>query len=166
MVLGTNFAAADAFTDCIEGDVGYGDLLRVAHEASAASAACLLVRRKDYLAVDGFDEFAFPGRFNDVDFCLRLRAAGKRVVVTPHATLIHRGADTRAREIAPDEAGRAKRELAELRRRWGAVLAGDPTYSPFLNLDAYPYSGLAWPPRPAAARANRTLFSAAQRPRR
>jgi GT2 family glycosyltransferase len=155
IVLGPNFAASDAFNDCMATDGGYGDLLRVARECSAVSAACLLVRRKDYLALSGFDEAAFPVLFNDVDFCLRLRAAGKRIVFTPHVQLIHHEAATRGNDASPERAGRFKRELAALRRRWGAILADDPAYSPFLNLDPYPFSALAWPPRPAGARLNR-----------
>jgi O-antigen biosynthesis protein len=34
-----------------------------------------------------------------------------------------------------------------LHARWGETVANDPFYSPQLNLDATPYSGLAWPPR-------------------
>lgn len=155
IVLGSNFAASDAFNDCMETDAGYGDLLRVARECSAVTAACLLVRRKDYLALSGFDEIAFPVLFNDVDFCLRLRAAGKRIVFTPHVQLIHHEAATRGDDASPERAGRFRRELAALRQRWGAVLADDPAYSPYLNLDPYPFSALAWPPRPAGARLNR-----------
>lgn len=152
IVLGPNFAASDAFNDSMDGDPGYGDLLRVARECSAVTAACLLVRRQDYLAMSGFDEIAFPVLFNDVDFCLRLRAAGKRIVFTPHTRLIHHESATRKDDLARDRAGRFKRELAELRNRWGCVLANDPAYSPYLNLDPYPFSALAWPPRPNAPR--------------
>ena len=41
VVLGANFAATHAFNDRVEGDPGYADLLRVAHECSAVTAACL-----------------------------------------------------------------------------------------------------------------------------
>ena len=154
IVLGPNFAASDAFNDCLQGDAGYGDLLRVAHEPSAVTAACLLVRRADYLAVSGFDEIAFPVLFNDVDFCLRLKAKGRRIVFTPHTALLHHEAGTRGGDTSRAAQARFKRELAQLRQRWGRVLADDPAYSPFLNLDPYPFSALAWPPRPAVVRTN------------
>lgn len=152
VVLGPGFSAADAFNDCLVDDPGYGDLLRVAHEVSAATAACLLVRRDAYLALGGFDEIAFPVLFNDVDFCLRLRAQGRRVVLTPHAHLLHHESASRGRDEAPSRRGRYHRELAALRRRWGEALAADPAYSPFLNLDTYPFSALAAAPRAAVAR--------------
>jgi GT2 family glycosyltransferase len=157
IVLGPNFAASNAFNDCMEGDAGYGDQLRVAHECGAVTAACLLTRRSDYLAVSGFDALAFPVLFNDVDFCLRLRAAGKRIVFTPHTRLIHHEAASRAKDVSYDRSSRFRRELSQLRNRWGAALANDSAYSPFLNLDPYPFSALAWPPREAAPRLNRPV---------
>jgi GT2 family glycosyltransferase len=106
------------------------------------------------MAVKGFDEIAFPVLFNDVDFCLRLRALGKRNVFTPHTSLLHHESATRQRDIHYSQKARFQRELRLLRSRWANVLANDPLYSPFLNLDPYPYSALAWPPRPAGPRLN------------
>jgi len=159
IVLGPNFAASDAFNDCMLGDPGHSDLLHVAHESSAVTAACLLVRREDYLALAGFDETAFPVLFNDVDFCLRLRASGKRIIFTPHTRLIHHESLSRIRDISYDRSSRFRRELTHLRNRWGSVLADDPAYSPFLNLDPYPFSALAWPPRSAKPRWNRPIVA-------
>jgi GT2 family glycosyltransferase len=161
VVLGPNFAASDAFNDCMDIDPGYGDLLRVAHESTAVTAACMLVRREDYLAIKGFDELAFPVLFNDVDFCLRLRAYGKRIIFTPHVSLKHHESATRQSDQTPAQKGRFRRELARLRGRWGDVLANDPLYSPFLNLDPYPFSALAWPPRPSDPRFNVAVKPAA-----
>jgi GT2 family glycosyltransferase len=152
VVLGANFAATHAFNDRMDGDPGYGDLLRVAHECSAVTAACLLTRRKDYIDVGGMDEFRFPVNFNDVDYCLKLRAAGKRIVFTPHAKLLHlesasRGADTRV-----DRKQRLDRELRNLRAKWADVLIDDPFYSPMLSLDPVPFTALAWPLREMGCR--------------
>ena len=147
VVLGPNFAATHAFNDRMQGDAGYGDLLTVARECSAVTAACLLTRRRDYLDVGGMDEFRFPVNFNDVDYCLKLRAAGKRIVFTPHAALLHlesasRGADTRV-----DRKARFDRELRNLRAKWADALIDDAFYSPMLSLDPVPFSALAWPLR-------------------
>jgi GT2 family glycosyltransferase len=154
VVLGPNFAVSDAFNDCMDGDSGYGDLLRVAHESSAVTAACLLTWRHDYLALSGFDEARFPVLFNDVDYCLRLRAAGKRVLFTPHAKLVHHESASRERDLSFPQQSRMRRELGNLRSRWAEVIASDPTYSPFLNVDPYPYSALAWPVRDSLPRLN------------
>jgi GT2 family glycosyltransferase len=148
VVLGPSLAATHAFNDRIRGDPGYGDLLRVAAECGAVTAACLITRRSDYRAVGGMDEARFPVNFNDVDYCLKLRALGRRIVVTPHATLLHAESLSRGADDRPDRAARFGRELRNLRARWAEALAADPFYSPALSLDPVPFSALAWPPRP------------------
>ncbi len=147
VVLGPNFAATHAFNDRMAGDPGYGDMLLVAHQCSAVTAACLLTRRADFLAVGGLDEIRFPINFNDVDYCLKLAAAGKRIVWTPYARLAHVESASRGRDAAPDRKHRFNRELMNLRNRWGEVLVDDPYYNPTLSLDPIPFSALAWPLR-------------------
>lgn len=153
VALGPSFNAVDALTIHLAGDPGYADLLRVAREPSAVAGDCLVTRRVDFETFGGYDEARFPFLFNDVDYCLRLRKAGRRIVFTPHAHLMHRApADQGTGVSAPAEA-RIARDVAMLRMRWGEVLAADPAYSPLLNRDAYPYSGLAWPPGDRRCRA-------------
>jgi GT2 family glycosyltransferase len=152
VTLGPYFGAVHAFNDRIRDDPGYCDLLHVAHECSAVTAACLLVRRTDYLAVGGLDEALFPINFNDVDLCLKLRARGYRIIFTPHTALLHFESASRGAERSSFDRERAARELATLRARWGETVANDPFYNPQLNLDAIPYAGLGWPPRSYEAR--------------
>jgi GT2 family glycosyltransferase len=68
-------------------------------DLSAVTAACLLVKAAVYDEAGGLDE-GFAVAFNDVDFCLRVRALGYRVLFTPYAELYHyesksRGLDTK-----------------------------------------------------------------------
>lgn len=147
VTLGPRLAASHAFNDRIDGDPGYADLLLAAHECSAATAACLLTEKRLFDAAGGFDALNFPVNFNDVDYCLKLRAQGLRVVQTPHARLLHRESASRGRDEAPDKARRMQRELRNLRAAWGEALVADPGYSPLLSLDPVPWSALAWPPR-------------------
>jgi GT2 family glycosyltransferase len=152
VVLGSAFSARHAFNDRIDGDPGPGDLLRVARQCGAVTAACLLTRRSDYLQVAGMDEINFSVGFNDVDYCLKLRAMGKRIIFTPHARLWHLESASRGHDDHPDRASRYRREVDALRARWAETLLADPCYSPLLSLDAVPYSALAWPPRSLEAR--------------
>ena len=152
VVLGPRLAASHAFNDRIDGDPGYADLLLAAHECSAVTAACLLTEKRLFDAAGGLDAMNFPVNFNDVDYCLKLRAQGLRVVQTPHARLLHRESASRGRDEAPDKARRMQRELRNLRAAWGEALIADPSYSPMLSLDPIPWSALAWPPRPSAPR--------------
>ena len=68
----------------------------------AVTGACLLVRRSLFEEVGGFVE-SLPLNFNDVDFCLKLAAAGYRCVVTPAARLHHFESSTRTAEVLPWE---------------------------------------------------------------
>jgi GT2 family glycosyltransferase len=154
VVLGMNFAATHAYTDRFSDDPGFVDQLLVAHECSALTAACLVTRRSDYLAIGGMDEARFAVAFNDVDYCLRLRQTGKRIVFTPHAKLVHAESASRGKDDRADRRDRFERELSLLRARWGELLNEDPTYNPQLSRDGVPYSGLAWPPGPRNPRYN------------
>lgn len=154
VVLGPSFSAAHAFNERADNDVGYGDLLRVAHECSAVTAACMVTRRADYLKVGGMDEVRFPIHFNYVDYCLKLRALGKRIVLTPHAKLVALEPSDSSRGVNSNHNVRFQREVQNLRAKWGTVLAADPYYSPMLSLDQIPFSALAWPIRPMQPRLN------------
>ena len=118
----------------------------VAQEVSAVTAACLVLRRADYLAVGGMNAEDFAVAYNDVDLCLKLAARGLKIVWTPAATLLHRESQSRG---LPDTAAKIERQFREiraLRRRWLARLQADPQYNP--NLSIYDdQSSLAWPPR-------------------
>jgi O-antigen biosynthesis protein len=154
VVLGPSFAAAHVGNDRLANDPGYCDMLRVARQCSAVTAACLLTRRSDYLAVDGLDEIRFPVNFNDVDYCLKLRSLGKRIVWTPLARLYHYASASRGADRVGDKAIRFERELRNLRNKWGDDLIQDPYYNPALSLDPVPFSALAWPPRQRTPRIN------------
>jgi GT2 family glycosyltransferase len=155
VVLGTNFAAAHAFSERVTGDPGYGDLLVVAHECSAVTAACLLTRRRLFLEMEGFDGMRFPVNFNDLDYCLRLRERGWRIVFTPYAKLLHHESASRGADAAPHALDRYRGELRNLQNAWGETLLDDPYYNPLLSLDASPFTALAWPPRGLAPRSPR-----------
>jgi GT2 family glycosyltransferase len=115
---------------------GHLGRLRVAHEVSAVTAACLAVARDKYLAVGGFDAEAFPVDFNDVDFCLRLTAAGWKTVWTPAATLAHLESVSRGPSVGAKRA-RFEQEAARFSERWRDVIRHDPYYHPALSLTTF-----------------------------
>ena len=55
------------------------------------AAAALLVRRDAYDEIAGFDERFFPAWYEDVDFCLRLKASGWKIYFMPEARFQHEG---------------------------------------------------------------------------
>ncbi|MGH9060861.1 MAG: glycosyltransferase family 2 protein, partial [Acidimicrobiales bacterium] len=69
---------------------------RVVRDVSAVTGACQMVRTAVFDEVGGYDP-TLPLAYNDVDFCLRVRATGRLVVYTPHAELRHREGASRGR---------------------------------------------------------------------
>jgi GT2 family glycosyltransferase len=126
MLIGVCGLAAHAFHRSPGGTTGYAGNVVVARNCSAVTAACLMTRRAVFDEMGGLDE-EFPVDFNDVDFCLRLRAAGYRVVYTPYAELIHHESASFGKRL------QSSAELARMRQRWGAILEHDPFYNPNLS---------------------------------
>lgn len=147
VVLGLHGLAGHTGNDWHKEDTGYFGYNQIIHSTSAVTAACLLCKREDYLAVNGLDEIDFPVNFNDIDFCLKLRSIGKRIVWTPEAQLVHVESASRGSDDMQDRRGRLARERSRLMQKWHQWITDDPFYNPNLNLDVYSYAGLAIPPR-------------------
>jgi GT2 family glycosyltransferase len=62
----------------------YDDVQEVDH----LTGCCLMVRREVWERVGGFDEDYFM-YFEDIDWCLRARRSGERLVYLPSASLVH-----------------------------------------------------------------------------
>lgn len=102
----------------------------------AVTGACLAVRRDLFNSANGLDE-AFPVALNDVDFCLRLQAAGLTNIYRGDAVLIHHESQSRGRDEASPRAGqRYAVETALFLRRWIDVIQRDPFASPGLDLSS------------------------------
>jgi len=150
VVTGIGGIAGHIGNEWSEKDAGYCYLNQVVRNASAVTAACLLTYRDLYLDLGGLDEDAYPVAFNDVDYCLRLRSEGYKVVWTPFAVLFHLESQSRGYDhVNSDKSARARREMKNLRNNWESTLAMDPFYHPSLslNLRQSPFDGLAIPPR-------------------
>lgn len=105
----------------------------------------MLVPRPVFEQIGGFDE-TFPLTCNDIDFCLRAREAGLRVVWTPHATLMHEDGGTRGRDGTARSLFNACVDVGRLLERWEQIMLDDPFLNP--NLEATDYTlQLATPPR-------------------
>lgn len=61
-----------------------------ARDCEWVTGAALAIRRSLWEQVGGFDEGFTRGYFEDVDLCLRVRAAGCRVRYEPNVTFVHR----------------------------------------------------------------------------
>jgi GT2 family glycosyltransferase len=116
-----------------EGDFpGPADALFVTRSVSAATAACLMMRRSVFEAAGGLDEEVLKVAYNDVDLCIRIGRLGLRLLVTPAAELLHKESASRGDDMSPAHRARWDRECRAMLERWGPVLTTDP----FWPLDA------------------------------
>lgn len=146
VVLGIRGVAAHAHGPLARGEPGYLGRAHLTQNYSAVTAACLAVRKSLFDSVGGLNERDLTVAFNDIDFCLRLAAAGYRNVWTPHAELYHHESVSRGTEDNPQKRARFAAEVHYMKVRWGATLQHDPAYNPNLTLDDNDFT-LAWPPR-------------------
>jgi GT2 family glycosyltransferase len=145
VLLGAGDAAGHLYLRASFSHPGYANRLRLNQDLSCVTAACMLLRKEAFDQVGGFDE-SLAVAYNDVDFCLRLREAGWRIVFTPEAVLLHHesasfGSHSKGRRDEYD------REAAEIHRRWEPILLADPAHNPNLVLDSVRPWHLAFPPR-------------------
>ena len=115
----------------------HGPMGRLAVRAtlSAVTGACMLISRACWQATGPFDEAAFPIAYNDVDFCLRARAAGFRTLYTPFATLTHHESATRGSDEEGANRVRFLRDQAALSERHGTRDFLDHVLSPWHSRD-------------------------------
>jgi len=108
---------------------GYNCLAEVVRNSSCVTAACMMIRKRTFQQLGGFD-----GRFtsyDDVDLCLKALEKGYRNVYTPHAVLYHYETATRRGQIRAVE---EYRSLMYLREKHPNIMKnGDPYYN--RNLD-------------------------------
>jgi GT2 family glycosyltransferase len=112
---------------------GYFHRAQLPQRVSAVTAACMLVEKRKFTAVGGFDELRFPVAFNDVDLCLKLNCRGWQSFYEPRATLIHHESKTRGADRSKDKQARFARELAALKEVWDTDTVCDPYHHPNLS---------------------------------
>ena len=116
-------------------DSGYFKRLQVTQNLSAITAACLGVRKAVFEEVGGLDEKNLTVAFNDVDFCLKVQAAGYRNLWSPYIEMVHHESISRGAEDTPEKQARFASEVNYMKKSWGNQLLNDPCYSQWLTLD-------------------------------
>jgi GT2 family glycosyltransferase len=140
VVLGFGGIAGHAFIGQPRGDNGYFSRIICAQDYSAVTAACMMVKSSVFHAVGGMSP-ELRVAFNDIDFCMKVRAYGKRIVYNPYAELYHYESRSRGLEDTQEKIERFNREMAQFLDRWGdQVKAGDSYYNPNLTLDKADFS--------------------------
>lgn len=105
-----------AYFKQINPDAPYGDL-KVVHEVSAVTGACLAQRKEVWQESGGWDE-SFENSYNDVEYCFRLRDLGFTILQNNKVELFHFESLTRDPTFSPE----AKKLLLN---KWAKYLKDD-----------------------------------------
>ena len=134
VVLGLGGIAGHIMCRASKEDPGYFGRMISVQEISAVTAACMMVKKSDFDAVGGLDE-TFQVAFNDIDLCMKFRAAGKKIIFTPYAELYHYESKSRGLEDTPEKQFRFDKEVKRFQEKWAQQLEmEDPYYSPNLSV--------------------------------
>lgn len=113
----------------VENSTTCHNFLNVIRDCSAVTGACMLVKRKIFEQIGGFDD-DFDVYYGDADLCFQIIHAGYRVIYTPHTKLLHEGSVT----IRTSSASHFDVENHQtFIKKWPWIKNGDPFYNP--NLD-------------------------------
>ena len=118
--LGTDGGAACLHEDLFASAGGLYDIMNKAHNVSAVSPCCMMIRK------DAWEDFdpAFRTGFAGADLGMKQLRAGRRFVVTPHAKAVREKGPLLLSGNARDE-----KDFRRFREKWGKDIH-DPCYSP------------------------------------
>lgn len=105
---------------------GYANAVLIARNCLAVTGACLMTRRDVFEELGGLTT-TLPINFNDVDYCLKVHASGRRIVYDPDLILHHFESSSRDPEVMQWE----KEQLVD---RWEHLVTVDPFGNPHLRL--------------------------------
>ena len=106
-----------------------------ARDFTAVTAACVMVSKKKFEDVKGFDP-VFRIAFNDVDFCLKLYDKGLRNVYLPQVTLYHYESISVGKPGSKQrDLGVFEKEINLMLKKWGTLIENDPYYHPEFRKD-------------------------------
>ena len=128
---------------------GYANSVLIARNCLAVTGACLMTRADVFAELGGLTT-TLPVNFNDIDYCLKVHAGGRRIVYDPDLVLDHFESSSRDPVV---EAW----EVEQLVARWAHVAAVDPYVNPNVRRGMPRLSSLlGWarrrPPRPRRLR--------------
>jgi GT2 family glycosyltransferase len=103
---------------------GYSNGTNVAQNYLAVTGACMMTPAAAFERVGGLST-DLPVNYNDIDYCLKLRAEGMRVVYDPDTVLYHFESSSRSMDVEDWE----KEALLE---RWRPITESDPSSNPYL----------------------------------
>ena len=132
------------YQSCLE--PGPASRWQVSRAVGAVTGAFLATRRDVFLAHRGFDELNLAVSYSDIDYALKLRASGLKILWTPEITLYHHESKTRGLDhLDPEKSARDAAERTVMEARWGAAMLADPSVNPVWHMATLPFGLLSAP---------------------
>jgi O-antigen biosynthesis protein len=128
---------------------GYLHQLRTVRNYQCVTGALQAMRRVVFETVGGFDEVELPVEFGDVDFCLRVRRAGWRVIALPLDGVVHCESSTRGSDNPPAVIAMRIAAMDVIAERWPDAVARDPYSNPWVHVGEVPEARFPWSAGPA-----------------
>ncbi|MBO5372527.1 MAG: glycosyltransferase family 2 protein [Lachnospiraceae bacterium] len=140
IIMGMGGFAAHALWSLTDRDEKYYPFSLCEREVSGCTGACLMVRRNVFEEIGQMDK-DFVVALNDVDLCMKIRAAGYEIIFNPYARLYHYESKSRGYEDTMEKQARFQREIANFQSKWeNEITEKDPYYNPNLTLHRADYS--------------------------
>ncbi len=137
VIIGIGGVAGHSHKYIPDGSPGYFSRPHLVQEVSAVTAACMMVKRKVFDEVGGFEE-DLPKAFNDVDLCLKIRHAGYKILYTPYACLYHYESVSRGLDNYKEKD--FQKAIHYMYKKWDTKRFNDPYYNPNLSIEREDFS--------------------------
>ncbi|EAU66969.1 glycosyltransferase, partial [Stigmatella aurantiaca] len=128
MISGVRNLVGTAFHTLPRNTPLYFNMAQSTRTTSLLSAACIVMRKKIFEAVGGFDAVNTPIMHSDVDLCFKIREAGLRLVYTPFTTLEHVGHVSLGEEERKGNRHHSQKSDIYVLKRWSEFCAYDPYF--------------------------------------
>jgi GT2 family glycosyltransferase len=121
-------AGSLVFRDGSAAHFGRGDrnpdhpLFNYVRQVDYCSGALLATPRRLFLELGGFDSHYLPAYYEDVDYCFRVRATGRRVYYQPAAKVTHHEGASCGTDLGRGVKRHQTLNRAKFRERWRVVL--------------------------------------------
>lgn len=125
MITGVRGMIGTAFHTVHKDSGAYFNFVQSEREVSLASGACLLMPKRVFDEVGGFDAERTPIMHSDADLSFRIREHGYSLVYTPYAALRHIG-HLSLKDSDDDHERRKDKADLYLLKCWGDYLSRDP----------------------------------------
>lgn len=129
VMVGIGGTAGHLFSRILNQDPGYMMRAILNYDLSAVTGACLMTKKNLYERVGGLDE-SLKVAYNDVDYCLKVRAENRLVVYNAYSQWYHYESVSRGYETDIRKIRRFDSEVKLFQKKWKKmIVGGDPYYN-------------------------------------